>query len=301
MGMSKELTAGFAAAAFFAAVGGAAAADLPINQEPAPTWAAMDWTGPYVGVDLGWGGGTEHDNQSLNFSGSPGLPGAPGLPGVAGPAGPSGAPGSNGDDGAPGIPGSNGSQGTPGQQGTPGLPGPQGDPGPPGSNGLPGIPADVFSMNGLVGGLHAGYNQQFGNFVLGVEGDVEYVNLDGSQDYSYPQNGLPNATGTLELHSDWQGSARVRAGYAFDSTLLYATAGVAFANADLITNGVGVSAIHTGGTVGVGIEQAFTPNLIGRAEVRYTNFGQVTYDTPVGAVDSSWDQTVGTVGLSYKF
>jgi outer membrane immunogenic protein len=58
---------------------------------------------------------------------------------------------------------------------------------------------------------------------------------------------------------------------------------------------------HVGWTIGIGAEYAFTPNWIARAEVRYTDFGSKTYDLLEGPVDSSWDQTAVTVGLSYKF
>lgn len=53
-------------------------------------------------------------------------------------------------------------------------------------------------------------------------------------------------TGMLRLKSDWKGSARVQLGYAFDSFLLYATGGVAFADAKLQTDGIGSSNTHIG-------------------------------------------------------
>ncbi len=58
----------------------------------------------------------------------------------------------------------------------------------------------------FIGGVQIGRNWQFGNRVLGLEGDVSFA------------DGL-----------DYLGSMRLRAGYARDNLLLYVTGGVAFA------------------------------------------------------------------------
>lgn len=60
---------------------------------------------------------------------------------------------------------------------------------------------------------------------------------------------------------------------------------------------------HVGWTVGGGIEKSFTPTMIGRLEVRYTDFGKKTYDLGAfgSSIKSEWNQTAVTVGLSYRF
>lgn len=168
--------------------------------------------------------------------------------------------------------------------------------------------ADSFDVDGFVGGVHGGYNWQMDQFVFGVEGDLDYANIKGDANYSYYGGDI---TGNLEFKSEWQGSARLRAGYAFDSFLIYATGGVAFANGKLSSNGYvsGLSLAsssddtntHVGWTVGAGGEYAFSPNWIARAEVRYTDFDSKTYQLDEGPVDASWNQTTVTAGLSYKF
>ncbi len=168
---------------------------------------------------------------------------------------------------------------------------------------------DSFDMNGFVGGAHAGYDYQFlpSNFVLGVEGDLDYTSLKGSHHAGYAFGFLPR---TLEMKSEWQASARLRAGYAFDNFLLYTTGGIAFADGKLTNSGnnfgmpiptTSSSKTHVGWTVGLGSEYAFTPNWIGRAEVRYTDFDKQTYTTADGPVKAGWDQVTGTLGVSYKF
>jgi outer membrane immunogenic protein len=168
----------------------------------------------------------------------------------------------------------------------------------PGGEGGPALPADHFSVSGFVGGVHAGYNYQVNQFVIGGEGDIDFTDIKGSHGFSYLGG---TQVGTLKLKSDVQGSIRVRAGYAIDNILLYATTGIAFADGKLSVNGVGTSKTHVGWTIGAGVEYAFTQNWIGRAEVRYTDFSKETYHTSAGPLKSGWDQTTATIGVSYKF
>lgn len=183
-----------------------------------------------------------------------------------------------------------------------------------------GVMADHFNIKGVNGGVHAGYNWQIGNAVLGVEGDFDASGLKG--DRSFDQTVAGNrAVGSLSFKNDWQGSLRARVGVAADSWLVYATGGVAFANVastlDLtryrtcdgicvVSTGIS-SASETliGYTVGVGIERAIAKNWVARGEVRYTDFGTRTFGfTDGGAAIPTrikFNQTDVTLGLSYKF
>lgn len=164
--------------------------------------------------------------------------------------------------------------------------------------GAPDQPGDNFDINGFIGGAHLGYNYQINQFVIGAEADVDFADIKGSQRFSYEGG---DVTGKIRLKSDFQGSARLRAGYAIDNLLLYVTGGVALANADLKVYGVSDSNTHIGWTAGGGMEYAFTPNWIGRAEVRYSDFSKKSYQTPDGKVKAGWDQTTANLGVSYKF
>ncbi|MFI5410066.1 outer membrane protein [Kaistia sp. UC242_56] len=172
--------------------------------------------------------------------------------------------------------------------------------------------ADSFDVDGFIGGVHAGYNWQMDQFVFGLEGDLDYANIKGSEGYAgYVTNFDEFVTGNLEFESQWQASLRARAGYAFDNFLIYGTGGIAFANAKMSSNGnydedgaafgSDDSNTHVGWTAGVGAEYAFSPNWIARAELRYSDFGHKTYQLLEGPVDADFTQTAVTVGLSYKF
>jgi outer membrane immunogenic protein len=170
-----------------------------------------------------------------------------------------------------------------------------------------GVPFTGFGGDegdGFLAGVHAGYNVQFGSFVVGVEGDIEGVFGDDDDDFNgviVGPGGVPVAYAIPSNSIDWQGSIRARAGFAFDRALVYATGGFAFAG---LSNGIGASNDDTltGWTLGAGLEYAFTNNLTTRLEYRYTSFDgdNLVFD----AVDyGSRDLEFHTVrvGLSYKF
>ena len=155
----------------------------------------------------------------------------------------------------------------------------------------------VFSDNfngGLLGG-YAGYNWQSGSWVFGVEGDINGV----WNDETFNINGFE-----VDVGSDYLASVRGRVGYAFDRTLIFATAGVAFtqvsAEADVFNGFANLSADKnfTGWTVGAGAEYAFTNNWIGRLEYRFYDFGNTSLD---GFGDAEIQTNTLTAGVSYKF
>jgi outer membrane immunogenic protein len=92
----------------------------------------------------------------------------------------------------------------------------------------------------------------------------------------------------FDLASDWQASARVRVGYAFDRTLFYVTGGAAFtevrAFTDWVPFGIFPETITrttrtlTGGTVGGGVEYAVTDHFTLGMEGRYTDYGTKRFD-----------------------
>lgn len=170
-----------------------------------------------------------------------------------------------------------------------------------------------IGMDGFLGGLHAGYNWQSDSLVLGVEGDIEYADLDGDTDIIHSDDGTTNEdVGDARQEIDWLGSLRLRAGFTFDRALIYATGGLA-------VGGVEVSAFiddsdfddsnsdtEWGWTLGGGLEYAFTDELSGRIEYRYTDLGNT--DVEAGGVETpieklEFENTFHAVraGLSWHF
>ena len=140
---------------------------------------------------------------------------------------------------------------------------------------------ETYDLDGPFVGAYAGYNFQWDNFVAGIEGDINASWID-----------LDTDDGDVEL--DWFGSVRGRAGYAWDRTLFFGTAGVALAH--LSADGEEDEDL-TGWTAGLGVEHAFTDNWLGRAEYRYYDFG--SEDITRGELDL--DMHTVSVGIAYKF
>ena len=187
------------------------------------------------------------------------------------------------------------------------------------------------NSNGIFG-ARAGYNQQFGSFVLGLEGDISSFRSNksstrtGNPFFPFAGNAVSPAFATFNttVSTDWLATARLRAGFAVDRALFYATGGAAFGNVkfknrerEFSNNGLGfgnessaVSKTKTGWALGVGAEYAITSNVLLSAEYLHVDLGSVTAS---GRVTSNNTRTatlnfrtkvkseIGRVGLSYKF
>ena len=154
----------------------------------------------------------------------------------------------------------------------------------------------TLALNGPFIGVHAGYNQQWDNVVLGIEGDINAAWMRA--DFETGANRIPGSA-----RIDWFGSIRARLGYAADETLLYATAGLAAAGANIDIPAVlpSDSQTHVGWTAGVGIEHMFDEDWSVRGEYRYHDFGTATYFSNIVATDVNLRMHTVKIGLSYHF
>ena len=135
----------------------------------------------------------------------------------------------------------------------------------------PGVVADP-RMKGGFGGGTVGYNWQTGQFVFGLEADAAFASINASA----------TAFGvTAESEIQSLGTVRGRIGMAFDTVLLYATGGYAWAdNKFSITIppvSVSESNFHHGWTVGAGVEWMFAPKWSVKFEYLYRDFSGETY------------------------
>jgi outer membrane immunogenic protein len=153
------------------------------------------------------------------------------------------------------------------------------------------------ASGGVVGGT-AGYNYQIGQFVGGIEGDLDYTDTAKSGGFFNGTNKLTTNTMTTE---------RVRAGLAMDRSLFYITggyAGIGTRGSFIDNNGVfgAQNAWRNGGVVGGGVEYAFTNNVTAKAEYLYAPFSSQTYfgGTPY-AENSGLSLSLFRVGVNYKF
>jgi outer membrane immunogenic protein len=139
----------------------------------------------------------------------------------------------------------------------------------------------VFSidMEGFVAGGHAGYNWQVQEIVFGVEGDVDYSDVDGSAP-------CPSPAFTCSFDTDFLASVRARAGLSLGPALLYVTGGVAFTDLEFKAVGPAPTArrdsSHVGYVFGGGMEWMVAHGWSARLEGLYYGFGDDT--TTVGGI-----------------
>jgi outer membrane immunogenic protein len=150
---------------------------------------------------------------------------------------------------------------------------------------------------GLVGGT-AGYNFQFGQAVVGVEGDIDWADISGST-----TNGCPLGCKTTD---SWLSTVRGRLGYAADRFMPYVTGGAAFGNIQATTPGfAGASATNVGWTLGAGLEAALTRNWTGKVEYLYVDLGNFNCGLNCGAgmvTDNvSFHTNLLRAGVNYHF
>lgn len=126
--------------------------------------------------------------------------------------------------------------------------------------------------DGIMIGGTVGYNWMYTpNWVLGVEADMSWADLEGQQ-HKYIYDGHDWSGGW-----DGFGTIRGRVGYAFGPTMVYATGGIAFLhiNETIVGNDADESNFAqgwlTGYVVGLGVEHAFTDRLTAKIEYLYAD------------------------------
>ncbi len=168
-------------------------------------------------------------------------------------------------------------------------------------------PNYVVTVNpdGSLGGGQVGCNYQFNpNWVAGIEGAFSAADISATGGMTYWLEPVTAETKSL-------GSVTARIGHAQDRWMVYAKAGVAWAD-DRYTAIYGSeyqgSETRTGATIGAGLEWAFAKNLSGRVEYDYYSFG--TRDVPFYYVPSpgtpspeTVNQNIQTVtfGINFRF
>ena len=173
-----------------------------------------------------------------------------------------------------------------------------------------------LSSASVIGGAKIGYDYQWYRVVLGVVGEFDWTHLNGAAQRTVSfANGAPDEFGAANERIDWLASARLRAGWAFDNVLFYATGGVAWtqikasASFNDVTGPVfssQVSSDRTGVVAGGGFEYRFTPNLSFVGELLWYDFGTTSANLVIDSTTyttnfKSQDIVTGTLGVNWRF
>jgi outer membrane immunogenic protein len=144
-------------------------------------------------------------------------------------------------------------------------------------------PADP---NGFLGGIQAGYNWQYGQFVYGLETDIQ-------------ASGAEDTFANAKFSNRWFGTLRGRAGWSFNNILLYGTLGFAYGGGRVQVPGATQSSTHGGYAAGVGIEVGFAPNWTAKAEYLFVDLSNKAY-APTG-FSHGFESSVLRFGANYRF
>ena len=194
---------------------------------------------------------------------------------------------------------------------------------------------DRLNSTNAFGGGQFGYNWQgWGNFVVGLEVDLEGIAGGNERSFfgvTHPVGAVGTPiSATFKENGGFAGDVTGRLGYAWGNWMLYAKGGFAWFNPDISARataydgrGVPVATIGgfnndttlTGWTIGGGVEWLLNPNWSVKVEYLYYDFGlndrdwNATYCPASGASCStygSWrvfdhDLTVNTVKLGVNY
>ena len=192
------------------------------------------------------------------------------------------------------------------------------------------------NLNGMIGGIQGGYNWQWGNWVGGIEADIQISGQGATPSYLCPgavcNPGIADfaapVTATFDQgHKlDSFGTLRGRFGTTITpDVLVYATGGLAVGsirstvrlagvgfdadgNPGAVSNAVSVLTQKAGWTAGAGLEGRLFGNVTGKIEYLYMDFGTISTSvtnpfnaTPVTlSSNSRITDNIVRVGLNYK-
>lgn len=150
------------------------------------------------------------------------------------------------------------------------------------------------NLEGAFGALLFGANFQVNRrFIIGLDGDVSFGNLNGS---------LSCASDVCNFQDRWLGTARTRIGYSLGNVLLYGSGGLAVGN--LSTSGIvggSVDTTRVGYAVGAGIEVSVSRNWSLRADYLHIDLGNASCLGLCNSASFRATTELARIGLVYRF
>jgi len=154
----------------------------------------------------------------------------------------------------------------------------------------------MHTSGGVAGGT-VGYNAQFGSWVLGFEGDIDWSDVSGSTS----AGGCPGCS----IKNDWLSTARGRVGYAVGNWLPYVTGGLAVGDVQASVPGFsGATNTQVGWAAGAGVEFALTNQWSAKLEYLHVDLGRFDCGAACGAAGTdnvSFHDNLVRGGINYRF
>jgi outer membrane immunogenic protein len=141
---------------------------------------------------------------------------------------------------------------------------------------------------GVAGGVQAGYNVQYGQYVFGGETDLQASAAD-------------DTFAPWKFSNPWFGTLRARAGFAMSNVMFYGTVGLAYGSLKIQNTSTGVSESHasTGWAGGAGMEVALMGNWTARAEYLYVDLNSSSF--VLDGNNHGIQSNLLRMGVNYRF
>ncbi|MDF1646781.1 MAG: outer membrane beta-barrel protein [Legionellaceae bacterium] len=170
-----------------------------------------------------------------------------------------------------------------------------------------------LQSSGFLGGGQIGYHWTHNNLLLGIESDIDYAAVAGTNSVTFtPYPYIVNSSVTQQLN--WLGTVRAKLGKVVSDTLLpYLTAGFSYANTELSyadsalfiplnqSTYTAYSRIqtHIHWVAGAGLEYAVSDHFHYKIEYLYLNAGHLKLDTPYYGINSNFTNNILRLGINY--
>lgn len=173
--------------------------------------------------------------------------------------------------------------------------------------------AETFNLAsaGAVGGVQAGYNYQFGNWLVGAEADIQGIGNEKHTNCILTCNGVNAATVSQDM--SWFGTVRGRIGYATGPILNYVTGGFAYggvrtSDAEILggvpAGSVAFNRTKTGYVLGSGLEAAIGGNWTAKIEYLYVDLGATADGILLGGtphmLNTEVRENIFRAGVNYR-
>jgi outer membrane immunogenic protein len=148
---------------------------------------------------------------------------------------------------------------------------------------------------GFAGGT-VGANWQIGQFVIGVETEAAWSDINTSSTVGFV---------TLKDQVQSFGSVAARAGFAANNVLVYGKGGYGWMDNQISGSAFGLtlaeSHFHSGWTAGGGVEWAFAGPWSMKVEYLYAQYFKETYLAAAGGVSLAANVNTVKAGINYRF
>jgi outer membrane immunogenic protein len=148
------------------------------------------------------------------------------------------------------------------------------------------ITNSTANPSGVAGGIQGGYNWHFGQWMVGLEGDIQ-------------ASGAGDTFAAWKFSNPWFGTLRGRGGFAMNNILIYGTGGLAFGNVRAEVLNLTENHSAAGWTLGAGAEIGITQNWSAKAEYLYVNLNNSQF--ALTGLPNGYQFSVVRLGVNYRF